>query len=226
MEYLHLLRQFLTDILKTDSWISLKTLVDISLKNLAPNMMELQLGARESSTVRKYRAAWLKWRTWTLSKMDVPVIPEQPAHVALFITEHANTARVKGLGFSTLGGAAYGIAWVHKMGALTESPTDHPHVEMTLNGAKRSLSKPIKPKEPLPLSPIQDIALRFSSDDALSVIRFLFILLVGYAGFLRANEILKIEVCDVKILVDHLLVSVPGRKKNDQYRQGHIVPVI
>ena len=72
---------------------------------------------------------------------------------------------------------------------------------------------------------IQDIALRFSSDNALSAIRFLFILLVGYAGFLRADEILRIEVCDVKILVDHMLVSVPERK-NDQYRQGHIIPVI
>ena len=195
MEYLHLLRQFLTDILKTDSWISLKTLVDISLKNLAPNMMELQLGARASSTVRKYRAAWLKWRTWTLSKIEVPVIPAQPAHVALFITELANTARVKSFGFSTLRGAVYGIAWAHKMGGLDESPKDHPLVKMTLSGAKRSLSKPIKPKEPLPLSLIQDIALRFSFDNALSVIRFLFILLVGYAGFLRADEILKIEVC-------------------------------
>ena len=30
---------------------------------------------------------------------------------------------------------------------------------------------------------------------------------------------------DVKIHVDHMLVSVPERK-NDKYRQGHIVPVI
>ena len=175
--------------------------------------------------MRKYRAAWLKWRTWALSKTGVPVIPAQPAHVALFITELANTARAKGLGFSTLEAAAYGIAWAHKMGGLTESPTDHPLVKMTLDGAKRSLSKPIKPKEPLPLSLIQDIALRFSSDNALSVIRFLFILLVGYAGFLRADEILKMKVCDVKIHADHMLVSVPERK-NDPYRQGHIIPVI
>ena len=102
MKYLHLLRQFLTDILQTNSWISLRTLVDISLKNLVPNMMELQLGARASSTVRKYRVAWLKWRTWALSKIDVPVIPAQPAYVALFITKLANTARAKGLGFSNL----------------------------------------------------------------------------------------------------------------------------
>ena len=152
------------------------------------------------------------------------MIPAQPAHVALFITELANTAIVKGLGSSTLEGAAYGIAWAHKMGGLTESPTDHPLVKMTLDGAKRNLSKPIKPKEPLPLSLIQDIALRFSSDNALSFIRFLFILLVGYAGFLRADEILKMKVCDFKIHADHMLVSVPERK-NDQYRQGHIIPV-
>ena len=49
MKYLHLLRQFLTDILQTNSWISLRTLVDISLKNLVPNVMELQLGARATA---------------------------------------------------------------------------------------------------------------------------------------------------------------------------------
>ena len=144
----------------------------------------------------------------------------------LYLSQNLRTRQErKGLGFSTLEAAAYGIAWAHKMGGLTESPTDHPLVKMTLDGAKRSLSKPIKPKEPLPLSLIQDIALRFSSDNALSVIRFLFILLVGYAGFLRADEILKMKVCDVKIHADHMLVSVPERK-NDQYRQGHIIPVI
>ena len=158
--------------------------------------MELQLGARASSTVCKYRAAWFKWRTWAFSKIDVPVIPAQPAHVALFITQLANTAKVKGLGFSTLEGAAYGIAWVHKIGGLTESPTDYPLVKMTVqNAAYPNLSN------------------RKSH------------CLVGYAGFLRADEILKIKVCDFKILVDHMLVSVPERK-NDQYRQGHIVPVI
>ena len=159
--------------------------------------MELQLGARASSTVCKYRAAWFKWRTWALSKIDVPVIPAQPAHVvALFITQLANTAKVKGLGFSTLEGAAYGIAWAHKMGGLTESPTDYPLVKMTVqNAAYPNLSN------------------RKSH------------CLVGYAGFLRADEILKIKVCDFKILVDHMLVSVPERK-NYQYRQGHIVPVI
>ena len=79
--------------------------------------MAPQLGARASSTVRKYRAAWLKWRTWALSKTDVPVIPAQPAHVRCFIyhrtCEHGKS---ESPWFSTLEGAAYGIAWAHKMG--------------------------------------------------------------------------------------------------------------
>ena len=193
MRYLHSLLQFLSDILETDSWLSLKTLVDPSLKNLVPNMMDLQLGARASSTVRKYRAAWLEWRTWALAKVDVPVIPVQPAHVALFITELANTARAKGLGFSTLESAGYGIAWTHKMGGLAESPTDHHLVKMILEGAKRSLSKPIKPKEPLSLSLVQDIALRFSSNNALSVVRFFIYLACGLCGFFTCRRNLKDE---------------------------------
>ena len=30
---------------------------------------------------------------------------------------------------------------------------------------------------------------------------------MGYAGFLRADEILKIKVCDVKIIVDYIEIT-------------------
>ena len=44
---------------------------------------------------------------------------------------------------------------------------------------------------------------------------------MGNAGFLRADEILKMKVCDVKILVDHMLVSVPARKKRPVPARAH-----
>ena len=48
----------------------------------------------------------------------------------------------------------------------------------------------------------------------------MFILLVGFAGFLRIDEIRNIALCDVSIHIDHVSVYVP-QCKNDQHREGH-----
>lgn len=190
-----------------------------------PDLLDLQLGAKAPSTVRKYRSGWLRWRTWALSKTGVTVIPAEPVHIALFLTELCNSAKSKDLGFSSLVGVVYSIAWVHKLGGYSNLPTEHPLVKGTLEGAKRSLSKPLKPKEPLSLELIQDIASHYSLNTSLAVIRFLFILLVGYAGFLRASEILSLNVADINIYSDHMFISILKRK-NDQYREGHKTPLI
>ena len=55
---------------------------------------------------------------------------------------------------------------------------------------------------------------------SLAVTRFLFVLLVGYAAFPCADEILRMSISDVSIFPVHMLVSLPKRKK-DQYREGH-----
>ena len=47
-----------------------------------------------------YRAAWLTWRSWAMSKLAVPVIPVQAIHVALFVTELERTAKERNLRFS------------------------------------------------------------------------------------------------------------------------------
>ena len=56
---------------------------------------------------------------------------------------------------------------------------------------------------------------------------------MGHAGFLRADEILKIKVCNVKIHVDHIYVGFCSRAKkrpvptrahstSDQLKQGYL----
>ena len=157
-----------------------------------------------------YRAAWLTWRSWTMSKLAVPVIPVQAIHVALFVTELERTAKERNLRFSIV---VYGISWYHKLAGLSESPTDHPLVKMAVEEAKRSLAKPIKPKEPLSLRLIQDIARHYQSTSKLAVVRFLFIVLVGYAGFLRADERLNLQVSDITVFDAYMSISVPERKK-------------
>ena len=114
----------------------------------------------------------------------------------LFSLPNSSTAKERNLGFSSIEGVVYGISWCHKLAGLSESPTDHPVVKMAVEGAKRSLAKPIKPKEPLSLRLIEDIACHYHSTDTLAVVRLLFIVVAGYAGFLRADELLNLQVSE------------------------------
>ena len=168
--------------------------------------------------VLKYKSGWLRWREWALSKIGVPVIPAKPLHIALFISELAKRSSENNIGVSSIESAVYAIKWGHAMAGFEACPVSHPLVKFALEGAKRRLARPVQPKEPLSVSTVQAIATHFASSASLSDLRFLFILLVGFAGFFRIDEIRNIALRDVSIHSDHMSVYVPQRK-NDQYRE-------
>ena len=88
-----------------------------------------------------------------------------------------------------------------------DSPTIYPLVKGVVEGARRKLARPAQPKQPLKhdFTLISEIALSLGSASAsLADIRFLFILLVGYAGVFRISEVLGIRVRDVSIFDDFI----------------------
>ncbi|KAK3703412.1 hypothetical protein QZH41_003907 [Actinostola sp. cb2023] len=162
---------------------------DPSLDALAPELVQLQLSSKADATISKYASSWCKWRTWANSKIDVPVLPAQPVHVALYLTELFQSAMDKGIGASVLEAATYAIRWRHQMAGFQQCPTDHSVVKSCLEGAKRRLGRPVQPKEPLSLDLVVKICDKYVGSSVLSDIRFLGALLIGYGGFLRVDEI-------------------------------------
>jgi len=102
-----------------------------------------------------------------------------------------------------------------------ESPTQHSTVIAAAEGAKRRLSRPIQPKRPLVLGTVVTIAQYNNTVSAsLADIRFLFVLLFGYAGLFRVSELLNVRVKDLSI--DDIGMSVfISQRKNVQFREGH-----
>ena len=84
----------------------------------------------------------------------------------------------------------YSIRWAHQLAGLGACPTDHPFVKSILEGARHRLARPVQPKDPLRLETVREIAQRYSASNRLAAIRFLAILLIGYAGCFRIGEIL------------------------------------
>ena len=90
------------------------------------------------------------------------------------------------------------------MAGLDICPVNHPLVKSSLEGAKRKLARPVRPKEPLSVDTVQAIADFYVSNNYLATLRFLFILLVGFYGFFRIDEINSFRLKDVIINSDHV----------------------
>ena len=87
------------------------------------------------------------------------------------------------------------------------------------------MARSVSPKEQLSLSLVQFLSLHYNKADAsLDDIRVLFTLSVGYAGFMRIDEIISVRVKDIQFHSDHMTIFVPKRK-NDQHRNSHSVDV-
>ena len=75
-----------------------------------------------------------------------------------------------------------------------ESPTQHPTVVAAAEGAKRKLSRPVQPKQPLALDTVVKIAPSYNTASAsLADIRFLFVLLGRYAGLFHISELFNVK---------------------------------
>lgn len=141
--------------------------------------------------------------------------------MALYLTELVGHAVRNGHSVSVTESAAYSIQWGHRLAGL-DSPTVHPLVKGVVEGARRKLARPVRPKQPLAHDTIASITLSLNSASAsLADLRFLFILLVGYAGVFRISEVLSVRVKDVSIFDDFMSVYLVKRK-NDQYKDGHV----
>ncbi|PFX31643.1 hypothetical protein AWC38_SpisGene3542 [Stylophora pistillata] len=174
-----------SDVLSSGIWLEAASLSDSSLSEMVPGLIDLQLDAKAPSTVLKYKSGWLRWRRWALSKLGVLVVPTKPLHIALFISELAKRSSENSFGVSPVESAIYANKWGHAMAGIEACPVSHPLVKFALEGAKKRLARPVQPKEPLSVSTVQAIAAHFASTTSLSDLRFLFILLVGFAGFFR-----------------------------------------
>ena len=148
------------------------------------------------------------WRSWSKSRVGVPHLPAEPLHVALYILELTNTALQNGHGSAVIDTAVYSIRWGHKLAGLA-SPVDHPIVTSAAEGARRRLARPVQPKEPISEHMLLEIAERYNTPSAsLLALRFLFILLIGYFGLFRINELLShvtfrlaIRICPFSLAV-------------------------
>ena len=167
-----------------------------------------------------YNAGWQRWQKWSVENFGKAELPANPMHVALYLQSLLKDCQQSSKSMSVIISAIYSIRWAHQT-ALMESPAEHILVKSVLNASGRILGKPVSPKEPLRLEIIKSIASYYcESEMSLASIRFLFVLLVGHEGMLRADELLSIRYKDIETSSSNMVIFIP-KQKNDQHREGH-----
>ena len=168
------------------------------LKELIDELPRTVLQAKANSTVKCYSSSWQRWKRWSMEKLGKCELPANSMHVALYLQDLIKDAQEKSKSPAVISSAVYGINWAHQV-ALMSSPTDHVLVQPVLIASKRILGRPLNPKETLEIEMIQSIASFYNSSElSLSAMRFLFVLLVGHSGMLRADELLSIRYKDIE----------------------------
>ncbi|XP_071123825.1 integrase/recombinase xerD homolog [Mytilus edulis] len=93
---------------------------------------------------------------------------------------------------------------------------------MVLEGGIRLLSKPLKRKEPITPTILKNVIAKFDKNDNLPGLRICAMMLIGFSGFLRYDELAHIRSSDLTFNDSHLQLNIQ-KSKTDRYRQGNTI---
>ena len=211
---------FAADVLQSGIWDDLTGVSSPHLQSLVGELQDAVLSAKAASTTRKYMGAFNRWKRWAIQFPEIKPFPASPLHISLYIADLKKSASSK----STIEAAVYGLRWAHQVAGL-ESPTEHPIVQMAMEGARKQLGKPTVKKEPVTPEILKELVEKVGGARASLVdVRGLCICLLGYAGFLRHDEIVKLQFSDILFKQGHVELTIRS-SKTDKYRDGDTVVI-
>ena len=189
-------------------WEELKGIDNPHLKELAGELQEVVLASKAPATTTKYLGAFNRWKRWAAQFPEIQSFPASPLHISLYIAELKKRANSK----SVIEAAVYALRWAHHMAGL-QSPTEHPIVQQAVEGARKQLGMPVTKREPITPEILRNLVDKFGSATAsLADVRGLCMCLIGYAGFLRHDEIVKLCFSDVKFCDQHVELTIRSSK--------------
>ena len=174
------------DVLSTGPWSTLKELQDVELQRLAKALPKSVLQSKATSTTKKYLGAFKRWKSWA-TEHQLVVFPVEATNLALYLQHLGESKSSK----SAVEEAVHGLSWAHTMAGIP-TPTSSPLVQATLEGLKRTLSKPVCKKSPFTVEMLQAIVQDARKADTLSSLRLAAVCLISFAGFLRFDEVANI----------------------------------
>ena len=180
--------------------------------------MKHLLGSRANSTVKRYLSEIRKFFSWSRTN-DIPVqIPFTSIVTAIYLSEHLK--KPKSSASAVLAYSA--LKWLHSF-IPVDNPLDNDLCRNILESAKRAKVKPVSKKTPISADIIKSIIDKHATSKCnLKDLRIATICTIGFAGFLRYNELCNILPVHLSFVDRYVKILIP-RSKTDVYREGNLV---
>ena len=187
----------------------IKSLQEETLKNLQ--------NSKANNTVRAYKSDFKDFGLFC-AQNGFKNLPSDPKIVSLYLT-HLSTREVK---LSTIKRRLVSIGVIHKMkGHYLD--TKHPVIVENLMGIKRRKGTVQKGKKPILINDLRKIlkVLDEQKNEDIKKLRDKSIILIGFSGGFRRNEIVSLDYEDLDFVFEGVKITVK-RSKTDQFGEGSI----
>jgi len=179
-------------------------------------LLNLQ-SSKANNTIRAYKSDFNDFGLFC-AQNGFKSLPSEPRIVSLYLT-HLST---KGVKMSTLKRRLVSIGVIHKLkGHYLD--TKHPSIIENIMGIKRRKGSIQKGKKPLLINNLKKIinVIDEQKKDEIKKIRDRTIILIGFSGGFRRNEIVSLDYEDLDFVTDGLKITLK-RSKTDQYGDGFL----
>jgi len=171
--------------------------------------------SKASNTVRAYKSDFSDFGVFCAQNGFKP-LPSEPKVVSLYLT-HLSTKDAK---MSTLKRRLVSIGVIHKLkGHYLD--TKHPAIIENIMGIKRRKGSFQKAKKPILINSLKKIinAIDHQKKEEIKKLRDRSIILIGFSGGFRRNEIVSLDYDDLDFVPEGLKLSI-RRSKTDQFGEG------
>ena len=188
-----------------------------NIKQLKEETLLNLKSSKANNTVRAYKSDFNDFSLFCV-KNGFSFLPSEPKIVSLYLT-HLSTKDVK---ISTLKRRLVSIGVIHKIkGHYLD--TKHPSIIENLMGIKRRKGSVQKGKKPLLINNLKRIINVIDQDksEEIKKLRNRTIILIGFSGGFRRNEIVSLDYDDLDFVSEGLKINIK-RSKTDQYGEGSV----
>ena len=173
--------------------------------------------SKANNTVRAYKSDFNDFGLFC-AKNGFKSLPSEPKIVSLYLT-HLSTKDAK---MSTLKRRLVSIGVIHRLkGHYLD--TKHPSIIENIMGIKRRKGSIQKGKKPLLINNLREIIKVIDEQDKepIKKLRDRSIILIGFSGGFRRNEIVSLDYDDLDFVTEGLKINLK-RSKTDQYGEGSV----
>ena len=184
----------------------LKLLHEATLNNLK--------NSKSKNTLRAYKSDFRDFESFCV-KHGFNSLPSEPKTVSLYLTHLSKNSKI-----STLRRRLVSISMVHKLkGHYLD--TKHPIIIENIMGIRRVKGSIQKGKKPILINHLKLIinAINEKKINEIKKLRDKSIILVGFSGGFRRNELVSIDYEDLEFVPEGLKITI-RRSKTDQFGEG------